>query len=30
MHHAKGPFSFSEKGASGGWAEPHHLGLTLA
>ncbi len=25
MHYAKGPFSFSEKGASGGWAEPHHL-----
>jgi len=28
--YAKGPFSFPEKGASGGWAEPHHLAFTLA
>ena len=27
MHLAKGPFSFSEKGASGSWAEPYFLAL---
>ena len=27
MDHAKSPFSFPEKGASGSWAEPYFLAL---